>query len=331
MLAVLGLTLPTASVVARRMQDTNHRGEFSAALYIGWPTVVSITHINLSSLPSAIQMLIGIVFLVGLIWSVFWWCCRGTKGPNRFGEDPLRAVDGTINPSSSIMSALSTSPAETGPADATTSSRSPQLWSSFLEEIRSDEAEKVAIQRGIRSLPFHLASAATTLFGGALVAVSMFMPSLTLNGYVLQDDMMIEKHPVFLLCTVAAIVSVARFRNVGSKASAHVAVGTGVLFAVIAVFDTYTPLLWWSTGTQVSAGSGLWTAGVGALIVALGGLMMRFPQRSFGLIGSVMDLGENPIAYQTKNCPRCAETIKAAASICRYCQYQFPAGAEAQE
>ncbi|MFN2490541.1 MAG: zinc ribbon domain-containing protein [Actinomycetota bacterium] len=30
-----------------------------------------------------------------------------------------------------------------------------------------------------------------------------------------------------------------------------------------------------------------------------------------------------PPPAQTKDCPRCAETVKAAAKVCRFCGYEF--------
>jgi hypothetical protein len=31
------------------------------------------------------------------------------------------------------------------------------------------------------------------------------------------------------------------------------------------------------------------------------------------------------LSEATKTCPQCAETVKAAAKICRFCRYEFPA------
>ena len=43
---------------------------------------------------------------------------------------------------------------------------------------------------------------------------------------------------------------------------------------------------------------------------------------------AVSDDGRKPISAEEKICPQCAETVKTAARICRFCRYEFPAEPE---
>ena len=61
-LVVLGLFLPTISVVVRRLHDTDRSGWWY------W---------------------IGLIPLVGLILLIVWWAAKGTTGSNQYGPDPL--------------------------------------------------------------------------------------------------------------------------------------------------------------------------------------------------------------------------------------------------
>ncbi len=58
----LGLLLPSLAVQVRRLHDLDRSG---------W------------------WLLIGFIPLVGVIVLLVWFCTRGTRGPNRFGPDPL--------------------------------------------------------------------------------------------------------------------------------------------------------------------------------------------------------------------------------------------------
>jgi hypothetical protein len=69
-----------------------------------------------------------------------------------------------------------------------------------------------------------------------------------------------------------------------------------------------------AAGEKATPAAGIYLAGIGGLLAAVGGFQMRSgPGRREGLSG--------PEA--TKSCPDCAETVLAAARVCRYCNYHF--------
>jgi len=178
-----------------------------------------------------------------------------------------------------------------------------------------------------RKLTFYWAPVIITGLGAFLVLISMFLPHLSSYEVSwIENNLMIQNEPLYLICTIGAIISIFRYRSVGSKSSANISIWIGIWFLGWSIYDSNSGQLInliTNLPVKTSAAAGLWAAGVGSAIVALGGLMMRFPHSNF-LIGKTLSLEEkNQIDASTKVCPKCAETIKYAAIVCRFCGNQF--------
>ena len=180
-----------------------------------------------------------------------------------------------------------------------------------------------------RHLTFYWPPVIVVGIGSLLVLISMFLPHLSsYEVSQIHNNFMIQNEPVFILCTIGGIISIFRYWSVGSKASANISIGVGIWFLGWSIYDAYTAQLvnlTFNIPVITTAAAGLWAFGVGSAIIALGGLMMRFPHSSFGLIigQTISKEEENQIASSSKICPKCAETIKSAAVVCRFCGYQF--------
>jgi uncharacterized membrane protein YhaH (DUF805 family) len=105
----LALIIPTIAVQVRRLHDTNRSGWWLGAFYLLYAVYFVLMFGMLGSVMSAAAagggaaptppnsgmfmgiMILGVVMFVYMIVLLVFYCTAGTKGPNRFGEDPYGA------------------------------------------------------------------------------------------------------------------------------------------------------------------------------------------------------------------------------------------------
>jgi hypothetical protein len=175
-------------------------------------------------------------------------------------------------------------------------------------------------------LPINLAPVIVVGLGAVMILIGLFLPQLASNDVTnIVHNSGIESNPAMILGAIGGGLAAARYYRSGSRKSANSTIFVGLWFTGWALYDGFTSQLTRigcdGCKLDTSAGVGLWAMGVGSAVIALGGLMMRFPNSSFGLAsGSVSTTEEQSrLAAGTMQCPACAETIKAEAKICRFC------------
>jgi uncharacterized membrane protein YhaH (DUF805 family) len=101
--------LPNLSVAVRRLHDLNRSGWwYGALLILGLFTLAIFVPVlirmgmnhdqgldEMTGINPAVFIVIGILGLIEGIFGLvmlFWFCRRGTRGPNRFGADPLGGI-----------------------------------------------------------------------------------------------------------------------------------------------------------------------------------------------------------------------------------------------
>lgn len=181
-------------------------------------------------------------------------------------------------------------------------------------------------------LQFNPSAIITLSLGAIMVGASLFLPSLTSDRLAfIARNAQIENHPALVIGIVGAIIAGVRYCNTRSRSSAQLAVVMGLWFLGWTLFDAYSSNLH-RIGCEEcivpsSVGLGVWASGIGYALIALAGLMMFFPQSGLLLVAGPSIPKEEMKdfdASEYKICPKCAEKIRAAALVCRYCHHEFP-------
>jgi hypothetical protein len=160
-----------------------------------------------------------------------------------------------------------------------------------------------------------------SVVGGAMIAVSAFLPlDEPDNALTRVSANTLIQHGGWWLIAIGAVIALAA---VASKRRVLAVIILSIIASAIVVhFGTDTTLRTLypigsngeaqegSNGTVVPLGIAIYIAGAGASLAFIGGLVMW---------GSKEITAPAPAEEPTKRCPDCAETILAAARVCKHC------------
>jgi hypothetical protein len=172
-------------------------------------------------------------------------------------------------------------------------------------------------------------AAGTAAVGGVLLALASFLPLDQPSGVFarVQSNTLIQHGYWWVLIGAAAIVLAAlRAFTTGKRSETTSVLVLGVIAAVLVIFaaqDTSLRTLYpigaggepeaSATGTVVPLGIAIYVAGAGVLLTLIGGWTMR---QTAAVVPAVE-------SEPTTRCPECAETILAAARVCKHCGHRL--------
>ena len=83
----LGLLIPSIAVGIRRLHDIDRTGWWLGGFYLLY-AVSALSTFQVLPLPSAVSLILSLAVLALATTLIVFYCLEGTKGPNRFGDDP---------------------------------------------------------------------------------------------------------------------------------------------------------------------------------------------------------------------------------------------------
>jgi len=160
------------------------------------------------------------------------------------------------------------------------------------------------------------------VLGGVLLVVSVFLPLDEPSSVFerIQENTLIQHEGWMLIVLGATIVLAAASSNPKSIAVCILSVIAGGLIVYTGLDKSLRTLYPIGSGGEAEAtgkgivvplGLAIYIAGAGAVLAFAGGLT-TFPRRK------VVNSSE-----ERQRCPECAETILAAARVCKHCGYRF--------
>jgi uncharacterized membrane protein len=183
-------------------------------------------------------------------------------------------------------------------------------------EAEAVEEEEVEINRAGMGL---------ALAGAMLTVIAVFLPRVesTTFAKVKENTLIQSGDGGWLLIVLAVITAASVYRAFQQRTKTAAPLVLGLIIIGIAIYNgtgdrldlTGTNLLGNSLSETATPGVGIYAAGVGGLLTALGGAWLAGFSIGAG--------GPMPPGRRTKQCPDCAETIHYEAKVCKHCGYRF--------
>jgi uncharacterized membrane protein YhaH (DUF805 family) len=93
---VIAVLIPNIAVAVRRLHDTDRSGWWLLVWLVPYVIGLGVIGAGAAGAGSGLLMIGGLLAFVGFVGAIVllvWYCMRGTRGPNRFGPDPLAPID----------------------------------------------------------------------------------------------------------------------------------------------------------------------------------------------------------------------------------------------
>jgi Uncharacterised protein family UPF0547 len=174
--------------------------------------------------------------------------------------------------------------------------------------------------------------------GAVAMLVAVFLPYAESHDFAfIEQNTLIQTGDGWLFVGLAVGSAAALYRMYRGRRRNWGPIVTGAIAAAVALFYgangadalqlcSTDPATFGQSCVQASPGIGIYLAGLGGLLMVVGGWQIRnSPQR-----GWVDGESSAPALDGTKTCPDCAETVLAQARVCKHCGFRFGAIEEGQ-
>jgi hypothetical protein len=192
----------------------------------------------------------------------------------------------------------------------------------------STDAADVEQQKSYEISPLALG---LVLVGAAVMIVSLFLPLGDSSNFIqVANNRMLQHSESWWIAVLAVIAAGMSYRAFKLKRLSWAAIICGLWALGMAIYMGKSDSLLQVCSVAVAydcekagAGLGIYAAGLGGALTAFGGFVLRAAKpvsEGSDTSSLAVSLAELPA---TKTCPECAETILAAAKVCKHCSYRF--------
>ena len=258
------------------------------------------------------------------------------------GEAESLLADGDLVRAARIVRRLRSKAEQKGEAEAieeidrATEEMRSQLKDADKTEFDSVLAgeEKPSKSEDEESVELSPISVALAGFGATLMVVAVFLPRVEANtfGRIAQNTL-IESGDGWAFIALAVLAVGATWRAYQHQRRSFAPVILGGIGIGLAIYDGVSkgslrlcPVdssVFKLRCEQATPSIGIYAAGIGSLLVAIGGYQIWRAKQSKAPESDSRT--PSSTGQETKVCPDCAEMILAEARVCRYCGYRFEA------
>lgn len=170
------------------------------------------------------------------------------------------------------------------------------------------------------------------LAGAAVMVVSLFLPLADSSTFIrVANNRMLQHAESWGIAVLAVIAAATGYRAFKSKRLTWGPIICGLWALGMAIYmgksDSLLQVCATSGGfgacEKAGAGLGIYAAGLGGALAAVGGFFLRSAKPISEGVAASSEAPSDEGMKATKTCPECAETVLAAAKVCKHCSYRF--------
>lgn len=194
-------------------------------------------------------------------------------------------------------------------------------------------ATEVDSGSGVREFDISPFALGLILVGAAVMVISLFLPLADSSSFIhVANNQMLQHSESWGIAVLAVIAAALSYRAFKLKHKSWAPIICGLWAAGMAIHMGKSGSLlqvcpvdnsFYLGCEKAGAGLGIYAAGLGGVLVAVGGFYLRSAKPVSEGVAASSEAPSDEGMKATKTCPECAETVLAAAKVCKHCSYRF--------